>query len=112
MSLALLVFVPLAFATAALWWQVWGARPTHRPQRPGWGTQLERRVARRQQQWCVLCGKVGHTMQEHVRVPYSELEGMADPDVFWLPRVGPPHVHHVAEAPGKPRPTEGVEDLF
>ena len=38
MYLALLVFVPLAFATAALWWQVWGTRPTHRPQHPRGGT--------------------------------------------------------------------------
>jgi len=108
----LLVFVPLALATAAIWWQVWVARPTHRPQRPRWSTQLERRVARRQQQWCVLCGKVGHTMQEHVRVPHSELGGMAEPGVFLLPRVWHPSVHNVADAPGKPIPTEGVEDLF
>ena len=51
-------------------------------------------------------------MQEHVRVPYSELEGMADPGVFVLPGVWHPRVHNVAEAPGKPLPTEGVEDLF
>jgi hypothetical protein len=104
MSLALLVFVPLALAIAALWWQVWGTRPTHRPQHPRGGT-LEQWVTRRQPPWCVLCGKVGHTMQEHVRVPYSELEGMADPGVFVLPRVWHPSVHNVAEVPGKSLPT-------
>jgi hypothetical protein len=37
---------------------------------------------------------------------------MADPGVCVLSRVWPPSVPNVAEALGKPRPTEGVEDLF
>ena len=77
MPLEKLLFTLLALTTAALWWRVWGTRPTRRPRRPGWGTRLERRLTERQQQWCVLCGKVGHTAQEHVRVPQSELGGIA-----------------------------------
>jgi hypothetical protein len=112
MVLDMLLFTLLPLATVVIWWRVWDTRPTRRLRHPGWGTRLERRLTGRQQQWCVLCGKVGHTMQEHVRVPHSELEGMAEPDVFLLPRVWHPSVHNVTDAAGKPLPTKGVQDLF
>ena len=77
MPFDLLLWTLLACATAAIWWRVWVTRPPRHPRPPGWGTRLERRLTGRQQQWCVLCGKVGHTVQEHVRVPQSELGGRA-----------------------------------
>ena len=77
MPFDLLLCTLLACATAAIWWRVWVTRPPHHPRPPGWGTRLERRLTGRQQQRCVLCKKVGHTAQEHVRVPQSELGGRA-----------------------------------
>ena len=105
MSLDVLLLAPLALATAVIWWRVWGTRPMRRPRHLGWGTRLERRLAPRPPQWCVLCGKVGHTVQEHVRVPHSERGRIAEPVASLLPRLWHPRVHHVADAPGKALPT-------
>jgi hypothetical protein len=69
MPLDLLLLAGLALATVAVWWRVWVTRPLRRPRRPVWGPRLEAR-----RPLCELCGRGGHTAQEHVRVPQAELE--------------------------------------
>jgi hypothetical protein len=81
MPLDLLLLPLLALATAVVWWRVGGTRP---PRRPRWA-ELSTPRERRRLPLCVLCRRVGHTVQEHVWMPQAELQSQRPGDYWTSP---------------------------